>query len=132
MSALDDPQLMQTSCRATMSLASVADEALKVQDNLLCAIAITSEGVKGFGRGASLMDGGANLRREAVDVLRIVSIFRMIAGAFRERGAAYQRQNCQRTATLGDDHGLPPAYKGTSRPTLTPSDCSWSLPNEYE
>ena len=60
---------------------SIAQEVLKVQDDSLQVVEINGEGVQSFGRAAPVKEGVANLRRQAANVLRVVTIFRMIAAS---------------------------------------------------
>ena len=54
---------------------------LKMQNDPLRVIGIASEGVESFRLAASVKDGVANLGRKAVNMLRVVTIFRLIVAA---------------------------------------------------
>jgi hypothetical protein len=72
---------MQAPRDGAIGIVSIAQEVLKVQDDSLQVIEINGEGVQSFGRAALVKDGVANLRRQAANVLRVVTIFRMIAAS---------------------------------------------------
>lgn len=76
-----NPDLMQASRGGAIGIVSVAQEVLKVQDDSPQVIEINGEGVQSFGRAALVKDRVANLRRQAANVLRVVTIFRMIAAS---------------------------------------------------
>jgi hypothetical protein len=50
----------------------------QVQDDSAQVIEINGKGVRSSGRAAPMNDGVADLRRKASDMLRVVTIFRMI------------------------------------------------------
>jgi hypothetical protein len=54
---------------------------LKMQDDSLQVIEINGEGVQSFGCAAPMKDGVANLGRKAGNMLRVVTIFRMITAS---------------------------------------------------
>jgi len=76
-----NPDLMQASRGVAIGIVSIAHEVLEVQDDSLQVIEINGEGVQSFGGTAPTKDEVANLRREAANVLRVVTIFRMIAAS---------------------------------------------------
>jgi hypothetical protein len=76
-----NPDLMQAPRDGAIGIISIAQEVLKVQDDSLQVIEINGEGVQSFGRAAPMKDGVANLGRKAGNMLRVVTVFRMIAAS---------------------------------------------------
>jgi hypothetical protein len=72
---------MQAPRDGAIGIVSIALVALKVQNDSLQVIEINGEGVQNFERAALMKHGVANLRRKAANVLRVVTIFRMIAAS---------------------------------------------------
>jgi hypothetical protein len=68
--------------------AACTAEMLVMQNDRLQVVTKLGEGVKGCRRTAKTIKRAANLRRKTVDVLRTVTIFNMMAAAFRQRLAA--------------------------------------------
>jgi hypothetical protein len=79
--ACGNPDLMQAPRDGAIGIVSFAQEVLKVQDDSLQVIEINGKSVQSFGRTAPMKDGVANLGRKAGDMLRVVTIFRMIAAS---------------------------------------------------
>jgi hypothetical protein len=73
--------LMQTPGGGACAV-SIAHEMLKMQDDPLRVIRVACEGVQSFWGAAPVKDGVANLGRKAVNMLRIVTIFRVKTAAF--------------------------------------------------
>jgi len=73
-----NPDLMQAPRCGAIGVVCIAQEVLKVQDDSPQVIEINGEGVQSSGRAAPINDGGADLGRKASNMLRIVTIFRMI------------------------------------------------------
>ena len=80
--------LMQAPRWSAERAACTATEMLVMQNDRLQVVTKLGEGVKGCRRTAKTIERAANLRRKTVDVLRTVTIFNMMAAAFRQRLAA--------------------------------------------
>jgi hypothetical protein len=66
-----------------IGVVSIAYEVLEVQDHSLQVVKIFGEGVQSFRFAAPVKYEVAHLRRKAANVLRVVTIFRVIVAAFR-------------------------------------------------
>ena len=67
---------MQASRGGAIGIVSFAYEVLIVQDDSVQVIEINGEGVQSFRLAAPMKYEGANLRRKAANVLRVITIFR--------------------------------------------------------
>jgi hypothetical protein len=106
MTSSGNPDLMQTARGRAKAAVSIAQEVLKVQDDPLEVIGIAREGVQGFRVVARVKDRLANFGRKAVDVLRVVTIFRVHPATFRRRLSAHEYKHDEHTAASYADHGL--------------------------
>jgi hypothetical protein len=68
---------MQATRGAAVGAVSIANEILKVKDDPREVVGIAGERVQGFGDVALSEDGVANFRGQTVDMLRVVTIFRV-------------------------------------------------------
>jgi hypothetical protein len=71
-----NPDLMQAARDGAIGIVSFAYEVLIMEDDSVQVIKVNGEGVQSFRLAAIMKYEGANLRRKAADVLRVITIFR--------------------------------------------------------
>jgi hypothetical protein len=82
MTVRGNPDLVQTPQVGAIGALSITHEMLKMQDDPFEVIEIACEGVQGSRRAAPVKDAVTNVGRKAINVLRIVTVLRVIIAAF--------------------------------------------------